>query len=360
MNSHETNSFLKKATFAGTEQQTSFQERFDFMEGAIQLMRQHPILGSGPFSFRFIYPKIQKDFLAISDHPHNWYLKIGLEEGIPALIFFIILIGTVIGPALKKEKQSSREECAVTTERVLLLSLSGPLIHSLADYNMNFMTNQMVFWIILGVAATNIYAKKWPQKAGNKHGITLFSGIVAIMICITTTSIGYEAYSSYTKHFEQMQFSRNYFLEMSGDAMKKNNLPLAEKYARVQVRKNPYDAFAWSMLGQIAEKNKNGKEALRYYENAIQADPSNFFNFYRDYFRVATVKNMTDTGMYADTKDQALKLLRAYPAKVKANIHYTAQTSNARDGVALAKTLGDRKLALKIQRALRSSHLLPQ
>ncbi len=354
INSHETNSFLKKATFAGTEQQTSFQERFDFMKGAIQLMPKHPIFGSGPFSFRFVYPTIQRDFLAIADHPHSWYLKIGLEEGIPALIFFLVLIGGVFGRLMQEQ---NREKTGSSMEVILLLSVSGTLLHSLADYNMNFMTNQIVFWIILGMAASKIYIKKWPQKSHHRHGITLFSGIVAVMICATTASIGYEMYLSLTKNFERMQFSRNYFLEMSGDAMKKNTLPLAEKYATLQTQKNPYDAFAWDMLGQINEKNRKNKEAIIAYEKAIKANPANFFNFYRDYFRIARAMNILNTEAYRDMKNQALGLLLAYPAKVKANIHYTAQTSNAQDGAMLAKELGDIKLALKIQRALRDFRL---
>lgn len=354
VNSHETNSFLKKATFAGTEQQTSFQERFDFMKGAIMLIRKHPLTGSGPFSFRFIYPTIQKDFLAIADHPHNWYLKIGLEEGIPALIFFLLLIGGVTG---KLVQEQLKEKTSNGVEVILLLSISGPLLHALADYNMNFMTNQIVFWTVFGIAASKIYIKKWPQKNHDKHGITLFSGIIAVMICATTASIGYEMYLSLTKNFEHMQFPRNYFLEMSGDAMKKNNLPLAQKYAITQTLKNPYDAFGWNMLGQIYEKNMKNAEALMAHEKAIKADPANFFNFYRDYFRMAKVMKVTDTEGYADVKNKALGLLLAYPAKVKANIHYTAQTSNAQDGAALAKELGDMKLALKIQRALRDFRL---
>lgn len=354
INSHETNSFLKKATFVGTEQQTSFQERFDFMKGAIQLMRKHPILGSGPFSFRFIYPTIQKDFLAIADHPHNWILKIGVEEGIPALLLFLILMGLIGGSLIY---QQVKEPNSDRMGMIVLLSLAGPFLHSLADYNMNFMTNQIIFWIVLGFATTKICIQKWSQKNNNPHGITLFSGLVAVIICTTATSIGYEIYLSYTKNFEQMQFSRNYFLEMSGDAMKKNNLALAERFATLQIQKNPYDAFAWDMLGQINEKNKKNKEALAAYGRAIKVDPANFFNFYRDYFRIAKEMNMTDTGAYMDARDKALVFLRLYPEKVKSNIHYTAQTSNVQDAVALAKALGDTKLALKIQRALRDFRL---
>jgi|GEM_PF-2151000 len=354
INSHETNSFLKKATFAGTEQQTSFQERFDFMKGAMMLIHNNPLVGSGPFSFRFIYPTIQKDFLAIADHPHNWYLKIGLEEGVPALIFFLLLIGGVTGKLVQKQY---KEKKGNTIEVILLLSISGPLLHALADYNMNFMTNQIVFWSVFGIAASKIYIKKWPQKNHDKHGITLFSGIMAVMICTTTASIGYEIYFSLTKNFERMQFPRNYFLEMSGDAMKKNNIPLAQKYAITQTLKNPYDAFGWNILGQIHEKNMKNAEALMAYEKAVKADPANFFSFYRDYFRVAKIMKITDTGAYLDVKNKAVGLLLAYPAKVKANIHYTAQTSNAQDGAALAKELGDMKLALKIQRALRDFRL---
>lgn len=364
INTHETNGFVKKITFAGSESQTSIGERFDFMMSALELTWQHPFLGSGPFSFRYIYPKIQKDFLAISDHPHNWFLKIGLEEGIPALLLFMLLIVGVMGSQIfQKEKES--KDCVPST--ILLLSLSGSLLHSLADYNMNFLTNQMIFWIVLGVAVSPMYVKKWPQKDNNSHSITVFSGLVAIMICATVASIGYEGYLSFTKkNFERMQFSRNYFLEMSGDALQKNDLASAKKYASIQVQKNPYDAFAWNMLGQIAEReaseasfgsrSQNSATALHYYEKAVQLDPANFFNLYYDYIRLARAMNRTDTAAYADIAAAARKWLTAYPEKIKQNIHYTAQTSNPGHAAALAKQLGEMKLALRIQRALRDFH----
>ena len=91
-----TNSFQKKIAFEGTEKQTSLQERLDFFKGGTTLALQRPFFGYGPGTFRFIYPKVQTDFLANSDHPHNIFIKIAVENGIPAalvlLAFFIIFI----------------------------------------------------------------------------------------------------------------------------------------------------------------------------------------------------------------------------------------------------------------------------
>ncbi|MEK7085482.1 MAG: O-antigen ligase family protein [Patescibacteria group bacterium] len=65
-----------RLTFSGDESLTSKQERKDFWKGALELIKEKPIFGWGPFSFRYAYNPIQKTLLGNSDHPHNIFLKI--------------------------------------------------------------------------------------------------------------------------------------------------------------------------------------------------------------------------------------------------------------------------------------------
>lgn len=372
INSHQTNSFIQKATFAGTEQQTSFQERFDFMNGAIRLMKTHPLTGSGPFSFRFIYPTIQKDFLAIADHPHNWYLKIGLEEGIPALLLFLTFLSVIVYSNKKILLSATVFETHTTPQRsegadfdpvfikiIIFIALLGPLAHALADFNMNFLSNQILFWTLLASFASTADAKKLLKKPHQSHP-TVFATLVAIMICATVVSIASEAYFSATKQFTRMHYSRNYFLEMSGDALGKNDSAGAENYIQSYIKQNPYDAAGWHQYGKILETehdNRLNEDTLYAYQKAVQLDPANDFRYYLDYFRFANALNLAETATYQDFKTKAFTFLIAYPAKVKTNIHFTAQSSNAPDAISLARLLNDIPLSLRIKRALRSFQL---
>lgn len=336
------NSFLKKAKFSGTEQQTSFMERWQFMSGAIRLIPQHPILGSGPFSFRFIYPQIQPDFLAVSDHPHNWYLKIALEEGIPALIAFLALIGAVFFA-----RRDLLNQHGISTSIVLGIALMGPLIHNLADYNMNFLTNQILFWIFLGF----FFAQKKALTTENQPNP--WPSIVAIGIILTSTALVFEGVNSLTHRYDQMNFSRNYWHGEARYAVTQADTSKGIALMQKHLSLNPYDAFAWNYLGQIQEYISQN-EALKSYGNAIKTDPANAFNFYVDYVKLAQKMKKTNTEAYKLYSQRALDFLRTYPEKVTTNIHFTAQTNNVKSAIELARLLGDVKLSLKIQRALRA------
>lgn len=350
-----TNSFVKKAQFSGTEQQTSFVERWQFMRGALQLIPNHPLLGSGPFSFRFIYPQIQPDFLAVSDHPHNWYLKIALEEGIPALIVFLILLGAIFF-----SRRDLLNQHGVTNSVIFLLALIGPLVHNLADYNMNFLTNQMLFWIFLGFFFSSATRTASDEGGHQMHSPSLsvsvfpiWPSIVAVSITLVSVALLVEGINSLTHRYDQMHFVRSYWYGEARYAVTQADTSKGITLMEQHLSLNPYDAFAWNYLGQI-EEYVNPNEALKSYGNAIKSDPANFFNFYVDYVKLAQKMKKTNTDAYKFYAQKALDFLRTYPEKVTSNLHFTAQTSNVKSAIELAKLLGDLKLSLKIQRAIRS------
>lgn len=360
-----TNSFAAKASFAGTEQQTSVLERWQFMQGALKLTFEHPWLGSGPFSFRYIYPKIQPDFLAVSDHPHNWYLKIALEEGVPAALMFIALLMLIM-----YIRRDIFTQNGITFSAAIGIALMGPLVHNLVDYNMNFLTNQILFWTFLGFF---ISGKSIAGSASNSRSATLaelvkasktphstpiWPSILAAGILFTGTAFLFEGLSSITHHYENTQFSRNHFFDEARYAVFQADAEKGISLMEHHLSLNPYDAYAWNYLGQIQER-KNPEGAMKSYENAIKSDPANSFNFYVNYVKTAKRLKKTNTDTYKKITEKAHAFLLTYPEKVLADIHFTAKSENVPDAIELAKLLDDLKLSLRIKRALqnfRSKH----
>jgi O-antigen ligase len=64
----------------------SLAARSDFRSAAIQIIRQHPLLGTGPGRFPLIYPEISNGDPAGAVHSHNILLQIGVEGGIAGLV----------------------------------------------------------------------------------------------------------------------------------------------------------------------------------------------------------------------------------------------------------------------------------
>ncbi len=349
--SMQTNSFLAKATFTGTEQQTSFDERRDFMKGSLELIKEFPLLGSGPFSFRYRYAKIQPDFLASSEHPHNWYLKVAVEEGMIAFVLFLAFIVLIF--YIRRDLLLQR---GITTDAILLIAVMGPLAHNVADYNMNFVSNQLLFWVLLGFFMIKKEENPHPQPQPQKLHTLIWPSIVAISTILVGTALLLEGFNSYTKNYGEMKFVRNYFDAQARFVVSQGNTSEGIRLLRYHLSLNPYDAYSWNYLGQIQEY-VDREEALKSYANAIKNDPANAFTFYVDYVNLAQKLKKTDTETYKFYTKKVVGFLKTYPQKIRDNIHYTAQTSNPQHAATLAKLLGEQGLALKIQDAIRDFQL---
>jgi tetratricopeptide (TPR) repeat protein len=275
-------------------------------------------------------------------------LKIALEEGIPAAAVFIIFIAGIV--YVKRNALQNTNLSQLDT--VLLVSLFGALLHNLMDYNMNFLTNQLLFWIIL--ASFFASQKDAVLKTSiQKSPITPFAVILATGIFTLSGFIGIEGYNAVSKEYEKLLFSRNYTLETARYFTQTSDPEKALALSRRATHLNPYDAFAWNFHGRLLEE-KNEPKALIAYENALRSDPANFFNFYVDYFTFARKLKLTDTSTYKYYESLGLNFLGSYPEKVRQNIHYTAQSGNVESAIRLAKLLDKPQLALRIRRAFRS------
>lgn len=323
----ETNSFINKFSFQGTEKQTSLMERKDFMKGAASLAMDRPFFGYGPGTFRFVYPEIQQDFLATSDHPHNFFLKIWMENGTPAavaLLLFLLLV------AWKQIKNPSLYTVAIT----------GVIAHSLVDYNLNFLTNALIFWVLLAFINSN---EKTEKKEADKRWQKI---PIITMIALLSISALYEGYLAIKlrseidyEFYKSSQFPRDFWASRN-----------TERDLEYHLELNPLDAFAWHTLGKIQEKNAKIAAAYQSYKKAVEANPANFFMFYLDYFRTAKLTGIKDPDREKIRKD-AIKFLTSYPEKVRQNIHYTAQSGNIDAALKLANLLNMSAVEEQIKQA---------
>lgn len=333
-----TNSFATKASFAGTEKQTSFTERAQFMSGAARLALEKPWFGHGLFSFRFVYPRLQMDLLAVSDHPHNWYLKLAMEQGIPVATLFVILLLAVFWS--RKNLLWDKP----TSSAFLLIAVLGVLAHNVADYNMNFLTNQVAFWGVLGLLSAS------GVSVGKNAKRRWWGTITFIGILLVAGSLLLEGYFSTTRQYDRMAFPRSLFLNQARGEAAQGKVQEAIGTAKHHLELNPYDAYGWDFLGRTLESS-NPRSALDSYRQAIEADPANDFGFYVRYVQLARTLGTADIPGYADIVSGARALLASYPALAEENVHYTAQSGNARSAVELAKLLGQADLARRIEAA---------
>jgi O-antigen ligase len=128
--------------------------RLTLWKDTIELIRAHPVWGTGPGSFEDAYTLVQAaDLEKRMDHAHSDYLEFAEEWGIPAAALLFALVGGVLARgALEFWRARPSEEC------MFLLgccgSALGLLVHSVADFNLHIPANAFLFATLLGLVWT--------------------------------------------------------------------------------------------------------------------------------------------------------------------------------------------------------------
>jgi O-antigen ligase len=142
------------ATFAGnkhTDLATDIRLQID--HDILRMFRQRPALGWGQGTFAEVYPGFRSFYTdSLVNAAHNDFLQVLAETGIIGVGIMIWLLVVAVRNALRKSaKWSSNLNGAVAV--AALLGISGILVHSLVDFNMQIPANAAIFYSLCTVAA---------------------------------------------------------------------------------------------------------------------------------------------------------------------------------------------------------------
>jgi O-antigen ligase len=120
-------------------------DRLNVWQFALSLISQHPIQGWGLRNFPLVAQSMGYDLRGLP-HEHNLFLAIAVGAGIPALLWFIGIIGWTIWTSLKSALiKDSEGMIVVVTIGVMLFLMSGWLDLVLYEPRLS-----MVLWLLLG------------------------------------------------------------------------------------------------------------------------------------------------------------------------------------------------------------------
>jgi len=281
----------EKVSFGNGESLTSMQERRDFWEGAIFLIKEEPLFGWGPYSFRYAYNGIQQTFLGNSDHPHNVFLKIGAENGLIAMGAFILFLLTVFITVIRRFPKLSQKRKDFVY--IISVAIIGAFVHNLIDYNLNFMANLLLLFILLTIARSSVLGKKIHEK---KSVLSLMIAIIitpfalyegAILILSQTVDYSYLSYSLYP---------RNYYLSVADAAISKNNFDEALATLKYEQTLNSLDPQANYLEATIYCDKDSQKFNIMVCKDELNQtlalNPMNDFAYYRDYLKLLNPKQL--------------------------------------------------------------------
>ncbi|MDP7645722.1 MAG: O-antigen ligase family protein [Candidatus Peribacteraceae bacterium] len=336
----------EKISFTAAEGSSSVSERSEFWKQSLFLSLKRPVLGWGPYSFRFVQPKLQTSIRATSDHPHNVILKLSMERGIIAAFLFLSILVTILYASVNKISAKPN----VPVLGFSLIAVAGLLSHSLIDYNLQFVSISMLLWILLAVLMAESKRKK--SIVLNKKIVRTFEVLLASIVLIVAV---FEAegivISSVGRHLEARGeaerallwydkanpqiISRDMHLSRANILYGQKRFAEAQNALDDYMKVNNEDYRGWKIRGDIFRSQREVDSALESYEKALS-----FGGRFND-FGITRSKTelMIDSERWDDlalVKEDTIGLMKTYVDAVESNTHFIALSPNVEDVIDLA------------------------
>ena len=101
--------------------------RYEYLRYGLHLYAEQPLLGSGTGSFALRYQElVDAKGLFPSDNPHNEYLMLGIQVGLPGIVLFCALLGVMWRYSFRLQAESRR-----LAQGVVVMMGSACLLNSL-------------------------------------------------------------------------------------------------------------------------------------------------------------------------------------------------------------------------------------
>ncbi|MBI4975408.1 O-antigen ligase family protein [Candidatus Peregrinibacteria bacterium] len=354
----------KKLTFQNGENLTSKQERIDFWEGAIELIKEKPLLGYGPFSFRYAYNSHQPLLLESSDHPHDLFLKIGAENGLIALFGFLGFLITLFFTVVKRFKKLSKEN------RVLVylmgISVVGSISHNMIDYNFNFIANLLILFILMALIRSVCVIKRHAEKLSSpalsknfdspvrlvhceskffcrlvsdnfsaclrliSHYLLFIFSILIAILALYEGALWTLSYVSNGDYLKYSLYPRNFYLSSAEESIKTGDFSKAMENIDRQISLNKLDPQAFYLRGVVYCKKESKYYNLEFCKTnlgtAIKLNPLNDLAYYMGYLKTIDDNNITPQDKKILIK--IFEILPKYFIMAQQNTHFTAYTGN--------------------------------
>lgn len=125
---------------------SSFDARLELWTLSLRSIRAHPLLGIGPMHFAYSYN-------GIAAHPHNFWIQLAAEWGLPAAIIAGVAAGTLLVRSIRAASAVSSSSEAIFGSCVVAALVSW-IVGTQADGFMVIPTSQLASTLVLYVAVS--------------------------------------------------------------------------------------------------------------------------------------------------------------------------------------------------------------
>ena len=150
---------LFRRTVGSTHSEITSDIRHHINRDGLKMFLKRPVLGWGLGSFPIVYPQFRTFYTNFFvNEAHNDYLQLLVEMGLLGFGTMLWFLLTLYTRAIKKIGHWT-SEISGAVALACMLGLSGILVHSVVDFNLQIPANAALFYVLCTIAASEPFAQ---------------------------------------------------------------------------------------------------------------------------------------------------------------------------------------------------------
>lgn len=160
------------ATMGGGHHELPSDIRLDINRDGLKMFARKPVLGFGLGTFPVVYPQFRSFYTNFFvNEAHNDYLQLLVEMGVVGFLTMAWFVIVAYRGAIKKIGNWT-SEISGATALACLLGLSGILVHSAVDFNLQVPANAALFYVLCTLAASEPFVNPMrKRRAAQKKSV---------------------------------------------------------------------------------------------------------------------------------------------------------------------------------------------
>jgi len=131
----------------------SASQRISIWKSTVEMIKDHPVTGTGWGTFRSVFPMYRQDRLFLGVRfAHNDYLQFASETGITGILLFLVFLAFLLyegSLSIMRDKGNSLNWIYPG----IVAAISAVLVHELVDFNLMVPSNSILFFSLAGLIA---------------------------------------------------------------------------------------------------------------------------------------------------------------------------------------------------------------